>query len=93
MVGRRTLNPVVKVRVLAPQLPRAPSVKGAASPADKGCMRGSRSIIGLCATVGLFAGGYVPMLWGASSFSMTSLLASAVGGIAGVWAGVRLLDF
>jgi hypothetical protein len=55
-------------------------------------MRGSRSIVGLCATVGLFAGGYVPLLWGASSFSGTSLLASVVGGVAGIWAGLRLVD-
>jgi hypothetical protein len=54
---------------------------------------GSRSIIGICTTFGLFVGAYVPVLWGASSFSVMSLLFSGLGGIAGVWAGVRLSDF
>ena len=49
-----------------------------------------RSVIGLCATFGTFAGGYVPTLWGGSDFSLSSLLFAAVGGIAGVWLGVRL---
>ena len=52
-----------------------------------------RSVIGLCATVGLIVGGYVPELWGASSFSLSSLLFSALGGVAGVWLGTRLADF
>jgi hypothetical protein len=56
-------------------------------------MGGSRSVIGLCATFGFFVGGYLPVLWGASSFSMTSLLFSALGGCAGIWAGVRLSGF
>ena len=54
---------------------------------------GSRSVIGLCTTFGLFVGGYVPVLWGASSFSAMSLLFSALGGIAGIWTGVRLSDY
>jgi hypothetical protein len=49
-----------------------------------------RSVIGLCALVGTTAGGYLPVLWGSSSFSMTSLLFGVLGGIAGVWVGVRL---
>jgi hypothetical protein len=54
---------------------------------------GSRSVIRICATIGLFVGAYVPMLWGASSFSAMSLLFSGLGGCAGVWAGVRLSNF
>jgi hypothetical protein len=49
-----------------------------------------RSVIGLCATFGTFAGSYVPELWGASSFSPVSLLFGALGGAAGIWLGVRL---
>ncbi|HZT17493.1 MAG TPA: hypothetical protein VFA19_16270 [Gaiellaceae bacterium] len=49
-----------------------------------------RSVIGLCATVGTIAGGYVPVLWGDSAFSVTSLLFAALGGAAGVWAGARI---
>ncbi len=52
-----------------------------------------RSVIGVCAGFGLFIGGYVPELWGASAFSLTSLLFSVFGGIAGIWLGVRLTDY
>jgi hypothetical protein len=49
-----------------------------------------RSTIGLCATGGMFVGGYVPVLWGASSFSLVSMLFAAGGAVAGVWLGARL---
>jgi len=49
-----------------------------------------RSVIGLCATFGTIAGGYLPSLWGGSSFSLASVLCAALGGAAGIWAGVRL---
>jgi hypothetical protein len=49
-----------------------------------------RSVIGLWATFGTFAGAYVPTLWGHSGLSITSLVFGAVGGIFGVWLGVRL---
>jgi hypothetical protein len=51
-----------------------------------------RSVIGLCAGFGLFVGGYVPELWGAGSFSLSSVLFGAIGGIAGVWLGARLSE-
>ena len=60
--------------------------------ADESGMFGSRSVIGLCATVGMILGGYVPVLWGASSFGGESLLFGVFGGVAGVWAGVRLSE-
>jgi hypothetical protein len=49
-----------------------------------------RSVIGLCATFGTVAGGYVPSLWGGSSLSLASLVFAALGGVAGVGLGVRL---
>jgi hypothetical protein len=52
-----------------------------------------RSVIGLCAGFGLFIGGYIPVLWGASSFSLISILFGIFGGIAGIWLGVRLSDY
>ena len=51
-----------------------------------------RSAIGLFALVGMTLGGFVPALWGASSFSLSSLVFSAAGGVAGVWLGARLAD-
>jgi hypothetical protein len=52
-----------------------------------------RRVVGICAVVGLVAGGYVPTLWGASSFGFQSLLFGVVGGIAGVWVGAKLSDY
>jgi len=49
-----------------------------------------RSVIGLCSFVGMTVGGYVPVLWGASAFSLMSLLFAGIGGVAGVWVGARL---
>lgn len=40
--------------------------------------------------VGSVVGGYVPVLWGGSLFSLTSVFLTAVGGIAGIWAGFKL---
>ena len=51
-----------------------------------------RGVIGMCALFGSFVGGYVPTIWGAGSLGMESLLAGVLGGIAGVWLGVRLSD-
>jgi hypothetical protein len=56
-------------------------------PADNESMR---SVIGLCATFGAFAGGYVPALWGDNGLSLTAVVFAALGGLAGVWLGVRL---
>ena len=55
-------------------------------------MRTMRSTIGLCATFGTFAGSFVPSLRGGSGLGLASLLCGALGGIAGVWVGVRLSD-
>jgi len=49
-----------------------------------------RSVIGLCATFGTFVGGYVPTLWGDSGLSLTSVFCAALGGLLGVWLGVRV---
>jgi hypothetical protein len=51
-----------------------------------------RSVIGLCGGFGTLVGGYVPVLWGASSFSLVSLVFGLVGGVAGVWIGARVAD-
>ena len=46
----------------------------------------------LCGGFGTVVGGYLPELWGSSSFSLASLAFGVVGGIAGVWLGARLSD-
>jgi len=35
--------------------------------------------------IGGVAGGYVPALWGAGLFSVSSIIGSAIGAILGVW--------
>ena len=51
-----------------------------------------RSVIGLSMAFGGFVGGYLPVLWGASSLSMQSFLFGAIGAAAGLWAGVRISE-
>lgn len=51
-----------------------------------------KSVIGFCAAFGTIVGGYVPLLWGASSFSLVSVAFGFLGGVAGVWLGVRVSD-
>lgn len=40
--------------------------------------------------VGSTIGGLVPMLWHASLFSISAILLSTLGGVAGVWAAYRI---
>jgi hypothetical protein len=49
-----------------------------------------RSVIGLCGGFGTLVGGYLPLLWGASSFSLASLAFGFAGGVAGIWLGARI---
>jgi hypothetical protein len=51
-----------------------------------------RSVIGLCGGFGMVVGGYVPALWGASSWGIESLLFGALGAVAGIWFGVRVSE-
>jgi hypothetical protein len=49
-----------------------------------------RSVKGLCVTSGTFIGGFAPALWGGSQLGVLSLLTAALGGVAGLWLGLRL---
>ena len=37
-------------------------------------------------------GGYIPTLFGASAFSLSSVICGAIGGIVGIWVSFRLID-
>lgn len=50
----------------------------------------SKKIIWLGMTIGLFLGGFLPVLWGASEFSFSSVIFSAIGGIVGIYIGFKL---
>ena len=51
-----------------------------------------RSVIGLCMGFGMFVGGYVPALWGASAWGIESLLFGGLGAVAGIWLGLRVSE-
>ena len=40
--------------------------------------------------IGGYAGGYIPSLWGASSFSFSGIIFSALGAMFGIWLGFNL---
>jgi len=49
-----------------------------------------KSMIMFGIVIGSMAGGYVPTLLGADTFSVASLLGSTVGGILGIWLAYKL---
>ena len=50
-----------------------------------------RSVIGLCVLVGRLVGGYVPVALGQLAASRSPrCFFGALGGVAGIWLGVRL---
>ena len=50
----------------------------------------SRKMVWFMATVLGALGGYIPMLWGASEFSFSSIIFGSLGALAGIWIGFRL---
>ena len=52
----------------------------------------SKSVVWIGVFVGSALGGYAPSLFGAETFSMWGLLGSTVGGIVGVFVGIKLSD-
>lgn len=50
-----------------------------------------RRVVWLCIGVGSTVGGFLPELWGSSGFGLASILFGAIGGIAGLWLGLRVV--
>jgi hypothetical protein len=50
------------------------------------------SVISLCVLVGSTIGSLIPLLWGGSGLSLSSVLLGGLGGLIGVWVGVKLSD-
>ena len=42
--------------------------------------------------IGSTIGGFVPALWGAGFFSVSSIIFSALGGAAGIWLGFKVSE-
>jgi len=49
-----------------------------------------KTMVMLGMIIGSFIGGYIPMLFGISAFSFTSVLTSGIGGLAGVIIAYKL---
>ncbi|MDR3559641.1 MAG: hypothetical protein P4L62_02430 [Candidatus Pacebacteria bacterium] len=49
-----------------------------------------KTLIFIFMFIGSSAGSYVPVLWGADLFSMSSVFWGAVGGFVGIWAGWKM---
>ena len=48
-----------------------------------------KTLIWIGLTVGSLAGGYLPVLWGGDMISLSAVVLSAIGGVAGIWLGYR----
>jgi len=52
----------------------------------------NKSLIMLGMVFGSIIGGYIPTIFGAGMFSISSVIFSAVGGILGIWASYKLQE-
>jgi hypothetical protein len=50
----------------------------------------SKRIIWMMAAIGGWLGGYIPLLWGEPSFSMSGIIFNALGALLGIWIGFKL---
>ena len=53
----------------------------------------SKTTIWIGMFIGSAIGGYIPMLWGGSLFSFSSIILTAVGGLAGIWLGFKISNY
>jgi hypothetical protein len=49
-----------------------------------------KPLIYLLMTIGTVIGGYIPTLWGADMFAVSSVLLGGVGGFVGIWLGYTM---
>ncbi|MFA6193360.1 MAG: hypothetical protein WC726_00655 [Parcubacteria group bacterium] len=52
----------------------------------------SKTFIMIGLFLGSIIGGYVPLLWGGSIFSFSSISLSAIGAFAGIWLGFKIAN-
>ncbi len=53
----------------------------------------NKLIIGIGVFCGSTIGSYIPVLWGGSLLSFSSIFFSVIGGIVGVWLGYRVSKY
>jgi ABC-type lipoprotein release transport system permease subunit len=49
-----------------------------------------KKLIFIFLAIGSYVGSIIPSFWGAGMFSFSSVILSAVGGLAGIWLGFKL---
>ncbi len=49
-----------------------------------------RRVVWLFVGVGTVVGGFVPLVWGGSALGFASLVFGTLGGVAGLWVGLKL---
>jgi len=52
----------------------------------------NKSLVMLFMVIGSTIGGYVPVLFGASAFSYTSVISTFIGGVLGIWLAFRMFN-
>ena len=50
----------------------------------------TKSLVFIFMTIGSVVGGYLPLLWGGDTFSMSSIVLSSVFAIVGIWFGFKI---
>ncbi len=53
----------------------------------------SKGMVWIGLFIGSTIGGFIPELWGAGIFSFSSVFGSAIGGLLGIWAAVKMSDW
>ncbi len=53
----------------------------------------TRHLIWIGVIVGSFVGGWIPTLWGAGAFSISSIIFSTIGGLFGIYVGAKLASW
>lgn len=53
----------------------------------------NKLLIGMGTFLGSTVGGYVPLIWGGSVFSLTSIIFGVIGGFLGIWLGYQVSKY
>ena len=75
-------------RLLVWDFPPTPST--AACPGSTIGRMSSKKLVWLGFFVGSTIGGIIPTLWGDDMISVSAIVLSTLGGVAGIWAGIRV---
>ncbi|MEN9524085.1 MAG: hypothetical protein RL536_154 [Candidatus Parcubacteria bacterium] len=53
----------------------------------------TRHLIWIGVLVGGTIGGWIPTLWGAGAFSITGIVGSTIGGLLGIYVGMKIAEW